>query len=99
LWWHDKKHVTVIWTYHAAEVQMVVKRWKEKQKLMCVFYYNQHMGSVDKKDQLLQMYLVDRKGMSKWYMKLFRSLLNARVLNSLVIYKQNVEQNVDHLKF
>jgi len=37
--------------------------------------------------------------MIKWYVKLFGRLLNARVLNSLVIYKQNVEQNVDHLKF
>jgi len=78
---------------------MVVKRGKEKQKPVCVIYYNQHMGSVDKKDQLLQTYLVDRKRMSKWYMKLFGRLLHARVLNSLVIYKHNVEQNVDHLKF
>ena len=29
---------------------MVVKRVKEKQKTVCVIYYNQHMGSVDKKD-------------------------------------------------
>lgn len=78
---------------------MVVKRGKEKQKPICVIYYNHHMGSVDKKDQLLHMYSVDRKRMGKWYMKLFGRLLNARVLNSLFIYEQNVEQNVNHLKF
>jgi len=37
--------------------------------------------------------------MSRWYMKLFRRLPNAMVLNSLVTYRQNVEQKVDHLKF
>lgn len=32
-------------------------------------------------------------------MKLFRRLLNARVLNCIVIYEQCVERNVDHLKY
>jgi hypothetical protein len=34
-----------------------------------------------------------------WYLKLFRRLLNATFLNSLVIYRQNVRRNVDDLKF
>jgi hypothetical protein len=42
---------------------------------------------------------VERKRMNKWYMKLFRRLLNAMVLNSLVIYRQNIGQNIDHIKF
>jgi hypothetical protein len=86
---------------NAAEVQKVAKRGREKQKpvCVCVIHYNQHMGGVDKKDQLLQTYLVERKRMSKWYMKLFRRLLNATVLNSLVIYRQNIGRNIDHLKF
>ena len=37
--------------------------------------------------------------MNKWYMKLFRRLLNATVLNSLVIYRQNIGRNIDHIKF
>jgi len=37
--------------------------------------------------------------MNRWYTKLFRRLLNATVLNSLVTYRQNVERKVDHLKF
>jgi hypothetical protein len=44
---------------------VVVKRGKEKQKPKCVIHYNQHIGSVDKNDHLLQMYLVERKRMSK----------------------------------
>jgi hypothetical protein len=69
--WCDRKDVTLISTYHAAEVQKVVKRGKEKQKPVCVIHYIQHKGGVDKKDQLLQTYLVERKRMNKWYMKLF----------------------------
>ena len=34
---------------------------KEKQKSKCVIYYNQHMLGVDKKDQLLHLYLVEAK--------------------------------------
>jgi hypothetical protein len=56
------------------------------------------MGCVDKKDQLVQIYLVERKRINKWFMK-FRRLLNATVLDSLVIYRQNIGREVDHLKF
>ena len=56
------------------------------------------MRGVDKY-QLLPMYLVERKRMNKWYMKLFRRLLNTTVLNSLVTYRQNIGRKVDHLKF
>jgi hypothetical protein len=70
----------MISTYHAAEFQLVMKREKEKQKRVCVIHYYQHMGGVDKKHQLLQMCLVERTRMNKW-------LLNATVLNSLVIYR------------
>jgi hypothetical protein len=97
--WRDKKHVTMISTYHAAELQTVVKGVKEKQQPVCVIHYNQHMGGADKKDQLLQMYLVERKRMNKWYMNLFRRLLNATVLNARVVYRQNIGQNIDHLTF
>ena len=39
------------------------------------------------------------ENINKWCIKLFRRLLNATVLNSLVIYRYNVEGNVDQLKF
>jgi len=97
--WHDKKIVTTISTFHSDETRTVYKRGQNKEKPVSVCDYNQHMGGVDKKDQLLQMYLVERKRMNKWYMKLFRRLLNATVLNALTIYRHNVGRNVDHLKF
>jgi hypothetical protein len=38
MWWRDKKDVTLISTYHAAKVQEVLKRGKEKQKPVCVIH-------------------------------------------------------------
>jgi hypothetical protein len=37
------------------------KEEKEKQKSVCVIHCNQCMDGVDKKDQLLQMYILERK--------------------------------------
>jgi hypothetical protein len=56
-----------------------------------VTHYNRHMSSVYKKIQLFEYVLLDRKRINKCYTKLFRRLLNATVLNSLVIYGQKVE--------
>jgi hypothetical protein len=64
-----------------------------------VINYDQGITGAGKKDQLLQMYLVERKKVSKWYMKLFRRILSATVLISLVIYRKNIEWKVSHGKF
>jgi len=99
--WKDKKDVTMISTYHGEETR--VKRMKcrqEKQKPVSVLDYNENMGGVDLKDQLLQPYLLGRKKMTKWYIKLFRRLLNTTFLNCMVICHANSGQNkVDHFKF
>jgi hypothetical protein len=57
------------------------------------------MGAIDLKDQLLNMYLVERKRMSKWYMKLFKRLLNCTVLNSMILFRQVRGHNIDHLSY
>jgi hypothetical protein len=51
----------MICSYHVAQVQITTKRGKEKQKPLCVLHYDQYMAGVDKKDQLLHMYLMERK--------------------------------------
>jgi hypothetical protein len=57
------------------------------------------MGGIGLKDQLLQMYHVDRKRMHKWYMKLCRRLLNSAVLNAMIIYRQSTREQIDELAF
>ena len=51
------------------------------------------------KDQLLHMYMVERKRMSKWYLKLFKRLLKATVLNSFVVYRQVTGRNIQQLSY
>jgi hypothetical protein len=75
----------VVSVHHAAEIWTLVKRGEEEQTCVCVIHYNQHKGGIDKKDQLLPVYLVERKRMKKWYMKLLRRLFSAMVFNSLII--------------
>lgn len=97
--WHDKRNVVMISTYHDTEMKTEKRRGKEKQKPVCVIDYNKHMGCTDLEDQLLQVYLVERKHIHKWYMKLFRRLLNATVLNSMIIYRQNTGNPIEQLAF
>ena len=64
-----------------------------------VLDYKENMGGVDLKDQLLQPYLLERKKMTKWYIKLFR-LLNVAVLNCMVICRADSGQTkIDHFQF
>jgi hypothetical protein len=48
---------------------------------------------------VLLLYLVEGKRMNKWYMKIYRRLLRATVLNALTIYRHNVGRKVDHRTF
>ena len=61
--------------------------------------YNHNMGGVNLKDQLLHMYMVKRKKMTKWYLKLFKRLLNSPVLNSFVVYRQVTGRNIHQLSY
>jgi len=72
---------------------------QEKQKPVSVLDYNENMGGVDLKDQLLQPNLLERNKMTKRYIKLFRRLLNITVLNCMVICGTNSGQTkIDHFK-
>ena len=64
--WKNKKEMTMNSTYHGEETRMkLTKCRQEKQKPVSVLDYNENMGGVDIKDQLLQPYLLERRKMSK----------------------------------
>jgi len=92
--WCDKKNITVVSTYHSANTQRVSNKGKEPEKPLYVIDYNHNMEGVYLKDQLLHMYMVKRKSMTKWYLKLFKRLLNSTVLNSFVVYRQVSGRNI-----
>jgi hypothetical protein len=52
----------MISTYHGDETRKIkAKRGQEKEKLISVLDYNQNMGGVYLKNQLLHTYLLERK--------------------------------------
>jgi hypothetical protein len=95
--WSDKKIVTVISTYHGHDTRTVTIRGKEVVKPISVLDYNQSLIGFDLKDQLLHSFLIERKRMNKWYMKLFRRLLNTSVRNAMIIYRNNTGKGIDQL--
>jgi hypothetical protein len=99
--WKGEKDVTMISTYHGQETRIkLMKCRQEKPKPVSVIDYNKNMGGVDLKDQLLQPSLLERNKMTKWYIKLFRRLLNITVLNCMVICCANSgHTKIDNFKF
>ena len=98
--WLDKKPVSFISTFHNASMVSTEKRGKVINKPQCIWEYNRHMGGVDMKDQKLQPYLLERKRCAKWYLKLFRRLLNTSVHNALIVYSMNKDlKSLKHFEF
>lgn len=79
--WRDKNRVAFISTYHG----LAVTRCGDTLKPTVVQDYNVCMGGVDRKDQQLAMYPIERRRTRIWYKKFFRRLLNASILNAHIL--------------
>ena len=89
-----KKEVTMISTYHREETRkQLTKRGKEKEKPISVLDYKENMRGVDLKDYLPQPYLLEIQKITKWYIKMFRSLLNITIRNCMIICCANSGQS------
>jgi hypothetical protein len=83
---------------HNDETRPVTtKQGQQIHKLLFVVEYTKFMGGTDKKE-LLQTYLVERKTINEWFVKLFCGALNKTVLKAVSIYRQNVDRKVVYLK-
>jgi len=72
----------------------------------CAIYVGGHdklcraKGKFDNRGAQNEPSLLERKKMTKCYIKLFRRLLNITILNCMVICRANSEQaKIDHFKF
>lgn len=92
--WRDKNLVNLISTYHGLQTV----RCGNKIKPSVVADYNVCMGGVDRKDQILSMYPIERKRTRVWYKKFFRRLLNVSVLNAYILFKAS-QPDYSHRKF
>ncbi|KAI5644264.1 transposase IS4 domain-containing protein [Phthorimaea operculella] len=93
--WQDKSRVAFVSTYHGLAT---TRCGGDTIKPTVVPDYNVCMGGVDRKDQMLAMYPIERKRTRIWYKKLFRRLLNVSVLNAYILYKQK-NQRISHRNF
>jgi len=73
----------------------LTKAWKHRS--LCMIDYNHNVGGVNLKDQFLHTYVVKMEKMTKWYLKLFKRLLNSTALNSFVVYRQVTGRNTQQL--
>lgn len=98
--WKDVKLVSLISTFHKNDTAPGSRAGVECDKPLVVHDYNKYMGGVDLKDQKLSMYLLERKRGLKWYIKVFRRLLNCSILNSYIIYRcHEGVQKLSHRQF
>lgn len=87
--WKDVKLVTTaLSTFHKNDQVAATRAGVAIQKPHMIATYNKYMGGVDSKDQKLSMYLMERKRNKKWYMKVFKRLLNTSLLNTFIIFRK-----------
>jgi len=100
--WHDKRDVHMITTAHDASMAVVPGKTDRSsgqpvQKPKCVIEYNQHMGAVDKSDQMVLLNSTVRKTL-KWTKKLFFHLLDLAAANAYILCTKNTGPK-KHFKF
>ena len=108
--WHDKRVVTMLSTFHNDEV--IEKRRRTRRadegtetvkKPKMVEDYNQHMGGVDRNDQLVKYYTYSHRLVlckfvtnivtcvhrsKKWWRRLFFHMLELALVNACILYNE-----------
>ena len=79
--WKDKRDVYALSTAHGNEVSEVMPF-----KPHLIVDYNMHMNGVDRNDQLLSYYSMNRKTL-KWWKKVFWRLIEMALINAFLIFK------------
>ncbi|KAM3961999.1 piggyBac transposable element-derived protein 4-like [Aphomia sociella] len=100
--WKDCKLVTILSTYHTDKTVSIVGRrtGEEIIKPEAIDTYNKFMGGVDRKDQMLSQFVCERSRGNKWYIKVFRRLINISLLNTYIVYTRNAcERKMTHRQY
>ena len=95
--WHDKCDVNILSTNFDPLAPKTVKERRKRngdvrvEKPACVDLYNNSMGGVDRSDQLRSYYSACRPS-KKWYKYLFWFIFDLSLVNSFIIFKENVQR-------
>ena len=106
--WKDTKGIVVLSTKHPGYSESTVKRsgkdssgHHEKRDIPIpspIYYYNQHMGGVDRSDQLIQYYNVLRQT-RKYWKTLFFHFIDIAVVNSYILHTEREKKSLTHYTF
>ncbi|KAJ8971485.1 hypothetical protein NQ314_000676 [Rhamnusium bicolor] len=102
--WMDRKAILFISNFHdPTKLETVSRRQKDgsREEITCLSLindYNRHMGYVDKFDMLKSLYEIDRKS-RKWWHRIFWFFLDATVVNSYIIFKSRLTNNMTLKQF
>ena len=83
--WKDKKDVFTMSTCVEDGILQVRRAGQPKDIPKVIDTYNKNMGGVDRSDQMLTSYEIERKRVKKWYKKFFYHLVNVCVFNAHII--------------
>ena len=96
--WKDKRDVHML-TSCVPDEDVVIKRCgKDKVVPLVVNTYNDSMGGVDRSDQMMSSYPVERKRLKKWSKKMWLHLINTCVFNAQILHKKQ-RGNISPLEF
>lgn len=84
--WTDKYDVLFLTTVHNLDYTEVKQKGKTVLVPDLVLDYNLFMGAVDRVDQMLSAYSLERKGQKVWYKKEFCHLINMCMYNAHAIH-------------
>lgn len=87
--WQDKRTVLCLSTKHDTNFVLTKRKGKEALVPSIVHDYNVCMGGVDRVDQMLSAYPLERKRQKVWYKKQFRHLVNIAIFNAHVVHKKS----------
>ena len=92
-WVRYKIEVSVYYARHCyafddSRSMNVIRAGKPKDIPIVVDVYNRSMGGVDKSDQMMTSYEVERKRVKKWYKKIFNHLINQSAFNSQILHSR-----------
>ena len=102
--WMDTKHVFLASNYHKAnEVILISYRLKNGQRVtmncpQAVKDYNQFAYGVDRLNQRISCYSLDRKSKKNW-LRIFIYFLNASVSASVICYNQLVQDKITYINY
>ena len=85
--WKDKKDVHMISTFVNDRETVVWRSGKHKMVPSVIDLHNGSMGGMDKSDQMMTSYDVERKRVKKWYKKVFNHIVNQCAFNAQILHK------------